>query len=162
MALTQELRDEFTAAFELFTTESDGFLDDEGLGKVLRMLGQDPMDDELSEIIKDNGSGGTMCLEDFLGYMTRQLSGQIQDKREEDLSKEFKKLLQESFRWYDKNGDGFLTKEELTAALNATGEKVFEWEVDEFLNNADDNKDNALDFDEWILLMKDLEGQVDY
>lgn len=54
-----------------------------------------------------------MCLEDFLDYMGKQLSGQVQDKREEDLSKEFKKLLQDSFRWYDKNADGIITRDEL-------------------------------------------------
>lgn len=49
---------EFTAAFEIFTNESEtGYLGPEELGKVMRMLAQDPTDEELEEIIRDNGSG---------------------------------------------------------------------------------------------------------
>ena len=60
-----------------------------------------------------------MCLEDFLGYMSRTIAGQVPERKtEDDLSKEFKKFLQDSFRWYDKDGDGFITKSELKVSCH--------------------------------------------
>ena len=53
-----------------------------------------------------------MSLDEFLDFMARQLSG-CQDKREEDLSKEFKLLLKDTFHWYDKDADGIISWEEL-------------------------------------------------
>lgn len=54
----------------------------------------------------------TMSLEEFLDFMAKQLNT-CQDKREEDLSKEFKLLLQETFHWYDKDADGVISRDEL-------------------------------------------------
>jgi len=57
-----------------------------------------------------------MALDEFLDFMSRQLSGS-QDKREEDLSKEFKLLLKETFRWYDKDADGIISWDELKVRM---------------------------------------------
>ena len=53
-----------------------------------------------------------MSLDEFLDFMTRQLSV-APERREEDLSKEFKALLRETFRWYDKDADGIISWNEL-------------------------------------------------
>uniref|UniRef100_H2YR46 Troponin C, slow skeletal and cardiac muscles n=1 Tax=Ciona savignyi TaxID=51511 RepID=H2YR46_CIOSA len=160
MSLPEELKNECTGAFEVFTKEStDGKLGAEELGKVMRMLGQTPSEDEVSEIIKDFAEGDTMALEEFLDFMARQLNG-ASDKREEDLSKEFKLLLKETFRWYDTDADGIISWDELKMALKNTGEKIEEWEIEELMKDGDENMDKRIDFDEWINMMKELEGQV--
>uniref|UniRef100_H2YR51 EF-hand domain-containing protein n=2 Tax=Ciona savignyi TaxID=51511 RepID=H2YR51_CIOSA len=125
----------------------------------MRMLGQTPSEDEVSEIIKDFAEGDTMALEEFLDFMARQLNG-ASDKREEDLSKEFKLLLKETFRWYDTDADGIISWDELKMALKNTGEKIEEWEIEELMKDGDENMDKRIDFDEWINMMKELEGQV--
>lgn len=61
--------------------------------------------------------GGSMNLDEFLDFMGRQIAAQMPEKREEDLSKEFKSLLHDVFRWYDKDADGFIGIEELKVAV---------------------------------------------
>ena len=48
---------------------------------------------------------------------------------------------------YNRNGDGFIDREELNDILAATGEPVTEEECIELMTDADLNKDNRLDFD---------------
>jgi hypothetical protein len=48
---------------------------------------------------------------------------------------------------YNRNGDGFIDREELNDILAATGEPVTEEECMELMTDADLNKDNRLDFD---------------
>ncbi|CAK8679197.1 troponin C, body wall muscle-like [Clavelina lepadiformis] len=160
MSLPDELKQECEGAFEIFTKESaDGKLGPDELNKVLRMLGQTPSDDEVAEVINDYAEGETLALDEFLDFMAKQLSGS-QDKREEDLSKEFKNLLRETFRWYDKDADGIISWNELKLALKGTGEVIQDWEVDEMMKDGDENSDKVLDFDEWINMMKELEGHI--
>nr|XP_002124306.1 troponin C, body wall muscle [Ciona intestinalis] len=160
MSLPEELKNECTAAFEIFTKDStDGKLGADELGKVMRMLGQSPSDDEVQEIIRDFAEGDTLALDEFLDFMAKQLNGG-QDKREEDLSKEFKLLLKETFRWYDTDADGIISWSELKTALKNTGEKIEDWEIDELMKDGDENMDKHIDFDEWINMMKELEGQI--
>eukprot|EP00096_Caligus_rogercresseyi_P004047 TRINITY_DN18176_c0_g1_i1.p1 TRINITY_DN18176_c0_g1~~TRINITY_DN18176_c0_g1_i1.p1 ORF type:complete len:163 (+),score=5.95 TRINITY_DN18176_c0_g1_i1:47-535(+) len=160
MSFSDELKEECTGAFEVFTKDSpDGKLGPEELGKVMRMIGQTPGDDEVQEIIRDFAEGDTMGLEEFLDFMANQFSGSS-DKREEDLSKEFKNLLKETFRFYDKDGDGIISWDELKIALKNTGEKVEDWEVEALMKDVDENNDKFIDFDEWINMMKELEGVV--
>lgn len=51
--------------------------------------------------------------------------------------------------WYEKNrnGDGFIDREEFADILRSTGEPITEEEIEELMTDGDTNKDGKIDFD---------------
>jgi Ca2+-binding EF-hand superfamily protein len=161
--LGEEIRNECIAAFEMFTAEStDGLLGTIELDKVLRMLGQEPSAQELKSVMDEfaNSDNGKMSMDDFLDLMERQLLSAM--KGEEDLEKNFRQLLQDSFYWFDKDRDGVLNKKELQTAFALIGEQLGETEFDQFFHDCDRNGDGKVDYEEWIKMMQELEGEIKF
>lgn len=159
--LGEEIRNECVAAFEMFTAEtSDGLLGTIELDKVLRMLGQEPSAQELKSVMDEfaNSDSGKMAMDDFLDLMERQLMSCM--KGEEDLDKKFRSLLQDSFYWFDKDRDGVLNKKELETAFALIGETLPAGEFDQFFDDCDRNGDGKIDYEEWVKLMVELEGEI--
>lgn len=63
---------------------------------------------------------------------------------------EFMNQLEEMFNELDKSKDGFLDKNELKGLLAETGKKYTDAEVNEILQEADTNKDNKINFKEFV------------
>lgn len=62
--------------------------------------------------------------------------------------KEFQNLsLDFCFLIYNRNGDGFIDREEFTDILRSTGEPITEEEIEELMTDGDTNKDGKIDFD---------------
>ena len=57
--------------------------------------------------------------------------------------------LQALFDYFDTSGDGFLSEEELEAALSKAGKKTDSAEIQFILSRADKNSDGKIDFDEF-------------
>jgi calmodulin len=99
-----------------------------------------------------------MSMDDFLDLMERQLMSTL--KTEEDLEKNFRKLLQDSFYWFDKDRDGVLNKKELECAFSLIGESLQDGEFEDFFGDCDRNGDGKIDYEEWVKLMLELEGEI--
>ncbi|XP_058873157.1 troponin C type 1b (slow) isoform X1 [Acipenser ruthenus] len=72
--LTEEQKNEFKAAFDIFIQDAeDGCISTKELGKVMRMLGQNPTPEELTEMIDevDEDGSGTVDFDEFLVMMVR-------------------------------------------------------------------------------------------
>jgi len=54
--------------------------------------------------------------------------------------------LQESFRVFDKNGDGYISTSELRQVMLTLGEKVSDDELAEMIREADFNGDGRVDY----------------
>ena len=54
--------------------------------------------------------------------------------------------LREAFRVFDKNGDGFISAEELRIVMTSLGERLTDKEVDDMLKEADSNNDGKIDY----------------
>ncbi|XP_062396600.1 troponin C, skeletal muscle [Sardina pilchardus] len=149
--LTEEMTAEFKAAFDLFDTDGGGDISTKELGQVMRMLGQNPTREELDAIIieVDEDGSGTIDFEEFLVMMVQQLKEDQAGKSDEELS--------ECFRVFDKNGDGWIDREEFGDIMRATGEPLMEEEVDELMADADTNKDGKIDFDEFLKMMENVQ-----
>uniref|UniRef100_A0A2K6EG22 Troponin C, slow skeletal and cardiac muscles n=1 Tax=Propithecus coquereli TaxID=379532 RepID=A0A2K6EG22_PROCO len=88
---------EFKAAFDIFVLGAeDGCISTKELGKVMRMLGQNPTPEELQEMIDevDEDGSGTVDFDEFLVMMVRCMKDDSKGKSEEELS--------DLFRMFDK------------------------------------------------------------
>ncbi|KAG2455893.1 TNNC1 protein, partial [Polypterus senegalus] len=133
---------EFKAAFDIFVQDAeDGCISTKELGKVLRMLGQNPTPEELQEMIDevDEDGSGTVDFDEFLVMMVRCMKEESKGKPEEELA--------ELFRMFDKNGDGYIDLEELKLMLESTGETITEDDIEELMRDGDKNNDGKIDYD---------------
>uniref|UniRef100_A0A674MYY4 Troponin C, skeletal muscle n=1 Tax=Takifugu rubripes TaxID=31033 RepID=A0A674MYY4_TAKRU len=92
---------------------------------------------------------GTIDFEEFLVMMVRLLKEDQAGKSEEELA--------ECFRVFDKNGDGYIDREEFALIIRSTGEPISEDEVDELMKDGDKNADGMLDFDEFLKMMENVQ-----
>ncbi|KAL6464708.1 hypothetical protein AOLI_G00245500 [Acnodon oligacanthus] len=150
--LTEEQKSEFKAAFEVFVQDAeDGCISTKELGKVMRMLGQNPTPEELQEMIDevDEDGSGTVDFDEFLVMMVRCMKDDSKAKSEEELA--------DLFRMFDKNRDGYIDIDELRAMLTSTGEAITEDDVEELMKDGDKNNDGKIDYDEFLEFMKGVE-----
>ncbi|XP_068135520.1 troponin C, slow skeletal and cardiac muscles-like [Hyperolius riggenbachi] len=150
--LTEEQKNEFRAAFDIFVQDAeDGCISTKELGKVVRMLGQNPTPEELQEMIDevDEDGSGTVDFDEFLVMMVRCMKDEKPGRSEEE--------LMEIFRIIDKNSDGFIDLEELKAMLESTGETITNDDIEELMFDGDKNNDERIDYDEFLEFMKGVE-----
>ncbi|KAI9516250.1 hypothetical protein JOQ06_006999 [Pogonophryne albipinna] len=150
--LTDEQKNEFKAAFDIFVQDAeDGCISTKELGKVMRMLGQNPTPEELQEMIDevDEDASGTVDFDEFLVMMVRCMKDDSKGKSEEELA--------ELFRMFDKNADGYIDLDELTMMLESTGEPITEDDIEELMKDGDKNNDGKIDYDEFLEFMKGVE-----
>jgi len=151
--ISDEQKAEFKAAFDIFVEDStDGTITTKELGKVFRMLGQNPSEQELQEMVDevDEDGSGTIDFDEFCQMMSKQLAAEALESIPERPEKE----LAEAFRIFDTKCDGYIDQEELTAAFKLLGEPFEDWEVDAFIADGDKNEDGKMDYEEWVDMMK--------
>uniref|UniRef100_A0A8C7FY35 Troponin C, slow skeletal and cardiac muscles n=2 Tax=Oncorhynchus TaxID=8016 RepID=A0A8C7FY35_ONCKI len=146
--LTDEQKNEFKAAFDIFIQDAeDGCISTKELGKVMRMLGQNPTPEELQEMIDevDEDGSGTVDFDEFLVMMVRCMKDDSKGKTEEELA--------DLFCMFDKNADGYIDLQELKVMLEATGEAITEDDIEELMKDGDKNNDGKIDYDGEVLTM---------
>ena len=135
---------EFRAAFEIFDKDKDGNITKKELGTVMRNLGQNPSEVELTEMINEVDIDGneTIDFREFLGLMVRKM-------KDSDIDEE----LLEAFKVFDRDGNGFITSHELKNVMVNLGEYLTPDEVDELVKEADLDGDGQINYEEFIKLM---------
>ena len=73
-------------------------------------------------------------------------------------SQKKKEELRKVFSTFDKNGDGFITKQELRESLRNIGIFMADKEVDDIVVKYDSNSDGLIDFEEFCLLTSECVG----
>lgn len=142
--LTEQQISAFKEAFSLFDKDSDGKITTKELGVVMRSLGQNPSESELSDMINevDVDRDGTIDFPEFLTMMARKMK----DTDSED-------EIREAFKVFDRDGNGFISSAELRHVMTSIGEKLTEEEVDEMIREADADGDGQINYNEFVDLL---------
>lgn len=79
---------------------------------------------------------------DFLGFV-KQIQQAAPEAVDEDLTRD----LEEAFKVFDLDGDGFITREELKVAMEMIGEHVTEDQITELILLADTDQDEKINYE---------------
>ena len=136
-AMTPEKEAEYREAFALFDKNGDGTITVVELGTVMRNLGNNPTDSELQDMINevDADGNGTLEFDEFCNLMARQMKETNQEEE-----------LKQRFKLFDKDGNGFVDREELRDVMQQLGEKLSEEDIEEMIQDADKNGDGMIDY----------------
>jgi len=140
--LSPEQIQEYQEAFRLFDKDGNGKIDKFELAEVMKALGSPATPQDIEDMINevDLDRNGTIEFNEFMIMMGSQ-------KNEEE-------ELKNAFRTFDKNGDGYISRDELKLVMASLGESLKEEEIEEMMREADENRDGKLDFKEFCAMMK--------
>jgi len=139
-----EMTQELEAAWNLYTRGSPQ-ISSRDIGYVLRILGQNPTEDEIVEMVmKANCEwDGVMTRSDFLAAGIDILKG----------SCDLKDDVKAAFKVFDHNNDGSISREELREAMVNFGTRCTDEEFACMFEEADKNQDGRIDFEEFQAMM---------
>ena len=70
-----------------------------------------------------------------------------------ELTDEQLKEFEEAFMMFDKDNDGLITIRELGTVMRTIGQNPTDIELQEMIDEVDADKDNAIDFNEFVSMM---------
>lgn len=125
----------------------DGVVQAETVGEILQMMGLRVKKQALQAIIEevDEDGSGELEFEEFCILAARFLI----EEDEEQMRKE----LKEAFRFYDKDGVGYLTIETLKGILLELEPKLSDEQLMEIVDEVDEDGSGTIDFDEFMGMM---------
>ena len=106
--LTAEQIEHFKEAFTLVDRDGDGIIQSAEIGTVFRMLGQNPTQAELADMVSEVDNE-TIEFPEICTLLARKI-------KDTDAEEEFK----EAFRVFDKDGNGFTSASELRHSTPAS------------------------------------------
>lgn len=124
-----------------------GVVHAETVNDILEMMGLRVKKEALDAIIAevDEDGSGELEFEEFCILAARFLI-------EED-EEQMKKELKEAFRFYDKDGEGFLTIETLSSILLELEPSLGKDELQDIIDEVDEDGSGTIDFDEFMNMM---------
>merc|ERR1711934_962638 len=142
--LTTQQKQEIREAFELFDTDGSGSIDANELKTAMRALGFAPKKEEITRMLSDLDvdGNGTVEYEEFEGLMAGKMA-----------NKNPKEELLKTFQIFSDGGDK-ITVANLCAIAKELGESLGEDELSEWIEEADNDGDGAINEQEFLAVMK--------
>ncbi|RWS26082.1 hypothetical protein B4U80_08294 [Leptotrombidium deliense] len=134
-------------AFSMLDANNDGKINTDELKTMLRELGIPANDEIVNQMMNDATKNGDGLIDEqqFLCWMSKVVSNQKEDDVEGD--------LRAAFSVFDKDGNGYITRDELRAALKMMGETLSESDIDFLLKETDSDKDGRINYQEFIRVL---------
>lgn len=110
----------------------------------MQAIGQHPSESEIQDMLNevDADGNGSIDFFEFLTMMARKVKDVDADAE-----------LREAFNVFDKNGDGFISHDELSLVLKNLGDPSSETDVAKMIKDADSDGNNLIDFEEFKKMM---------
>lgn len=143
-ALTEEQIAEFKEAFSLFDKDCSGVITTKELGTVMRSFGT-PTESEFKRIVDriDANGDGTIDFPKFLEIMMIRM---------EDTADSEEEIL-EAFKIFDKNGNGFISADEIRHIVTNLGDKLIDEDFDEIISKVEIDNDGNFNYTDFVKLM---------
>ena len=142
LKVEKELEYKMRAKFDQIDKNCDGHLSVSELEPLLLMFGEG-YESKVKQIIDkwDKTGDGKLSFREFMS-MLESASGVEEEES-----------LRKAFAVFNKNGDGFITWQELKDGLSLL-DRVTNDDVNTMMNEADTNNDGKIDINEFIAVMK--------
>merc|ERR1712123_274711 len=145
--ISNEDKEMVTKVFNKFDSDGTGAVSISELGNIMRSIGMFPTDDEVDDLLEYMDYDGSGVLE--LDELEKHMAQPIHLRRKIDHEHDFK----EAFLVFDKDGNGKISKEELTRVLTECGRMQLTLEeAEEFITMVDTDGDGMLDYQEFVNL----------
>ncbi|XP_055843590.1 calcium-binding protein E63-1 isoform X1 [Episyrphus balteatus] len=145
-------------AFDLLDRNRDGRVTANELQFMLKNLGINVRDELIDDLIKEASHTGNGLIDEteFLQWVGRIQA--LRDETEESTSKtdeldDVTEDLIAAFRVFDRDGNGFITQDELQTAMEMIGESLTEAQLSQLLAIADLDKDGKINYEEFTRLL---------
>ncbi|KAL1921925.1 uncharacterized protein VTP21DRAFT_10567 [Calcarisporiella thermophila] len=143
--VTDEQMAEWKEAFSLFDKKGNGTVSTDLLGDLLRSVGQDPTQAEVSDLVEQvGGKGVDIDFDTFLKVLNRPDGFKPAGTADEFI---------QGFQVFDKEGSGYITAGELRYVLTSLGEKLTDEEVDELLHGVEVDKDGRINYEDFVNML---------
>ncbi|XP_050075146.1 calcium-binding protein E63-1 isoform X1 [Anopheles maculipalpis] len=148
-------------AFDLLDRDQDGHVTPEELQFMLRNLGIHVRDELIDDLLREASRTGSGLIDEteFLQWVARikalkddsntssssSSSNNPAQSADDDLTQD----LVAAFRVFDRDGNGYITRDELKSAMDMIGENVTEYQLNEMLELADADKDGRINYEDF-------------
>ncbi|XP_055631343.1 calcium-binding protein E63-1 isoform X2 [Toxorhynchites rutilus septentrionalis] len=154
-------------AFDLLDRDQDGHVTPEELQFMLRNLGIHVRDELIDDLLREASRTGSGLIDEteFLQWVARiqalkedsntsnssssSSGNSTTQAADDDLTQD----LVAAFRVFDRDGNGYITRDELKSAMDMIGENVTEYQLNEMLELADADKDGKINYEEFARLL---------
>eukprot|EP01083_Nonionella_stella_P227837 807999_1 len=142
--LTQQQKEEFKQAFELFDLNKNGKITHKELKKIMQGLGQNPTEVEIDELVKeiDADGDGTIDFNEFLAMLTRKANT---NQMEDD--------IQKAFKVFDKGNRGKIGINELREIMLGLGEDLSDEQLNIMIKEIDSDGDGYVTYEDFKNVM---------
>ncbi|TPP58233.1 Calmodulin/ calcium-binding protein/ EF-Hand superfamily protein [Fasciola gigantica] len=143
--LSQDDIEVLRRAFSMYDQNGDGEIDATELKGVMWRLGCKPSDAEVREMIRkvDFDNSGTINFPEFMSMM-------VQKKRHAETDAN----LRIAFQFFDRNGDGYISPEELRSVLHKYRGNLDNNETEAIIKTVDTDRDGKLNYEEFLTLLR--------
>ena len=135
----------YTKIFKLYDEDNDGYVDISFLAEMMRSAGAIFLDNELDkpiENLKVNNGSDIFTLKDY-----KELCAEF--TQNEDTPED----LMEAFKFWDTDGSGKITVEEIRQALTTLGDVLSEDEMNAFIKEADPTGIGIIDYEAYSKIL---------
>ena len=143
--ISEEQKSDIKEAFNLFDSQSSGFIDCKDLKVAMRALGFEPRKEEIKKMIAevDKESSGKLSLESFTMLMANKMS-----------EKDTKEEIMKAFKLFDDDDSGKITFNNLKRVAAELGENLTDEELQEMIDEADRSGEGEVNQDDFLRIMK--------
>ncbi|CAF1072328.1 unnamed protein product [Adineta steineri] len=144
---SNEQLNNYQEIFSFFDRYNTGEIHLNELGLIIRSIGFDPSEIKIKEIQEEYTQNGLdkINFQQFLQILI-SFTNEIDDEID----------IIEAFRIFDKEGQGFIIKEELLHIMTHLGEKLSIEEAEEMMHDADIYCDGKIRYEEFVKIMTEL------